>query len=314
MTPRRVEVAAAVLQRADGSFLLAQRPAGKFYAGYWEFPGGKIEPGEAAVSALVRELHEELGIDVQRAYPWITRDYDYAHAAVRLRFYRVTEWSGELHGRESQQFMWQHVDAISVSPLLPANGPILGALALPSLYGISNAADVGSPKFLSGLQRALEGGLRLIQIRDKSLAPDARLALAVKAVALARAHRASIVINGDAALAARVGADGVHLTSTQLMAARSRPAARLVGASCHDERELARAAEIGADFVVLGPVTETATHAASPTLGWHRFGELIADYPLPVYAIGGLREQDFPEAWQAGAHGIAAIRGAWPPE
>jgi 8-oxo-dGTP diphosphatase len=314
VTARRVEVAAAVLQRADRSFLLAQRPAGKVYAGYWEFPGGKIEHGESAPGALARELHEELGIDVKRVYPWLTRDYDYAHAAVRLRFYRVTEWSGELHGRESQQFMWQHVDALTVGPLLPANGPILSALALPHLYGISNAAEVGSAKFLSGLQRALTRGLRLIQIRDKSLAPDARQALAVEAVALARAHRASIVINGDAALAERVGADGVHLPSTQLMAARSRPAVRLVGASCHDERELARAAEIGADFVVVGPVSETASHAGSPTLGWRRFRELIADYPLPVYAIGGMREQDFPEAWQAGAHGIAAIRGAWPPE
>src|SRR6185436_4527178 len=145
-----IEVAAAVLQRPDGSFLLAQRPAGKVYAGYWEVPGGKIEPGEAAESALARELHEELDIDVQRAYPWLTRDYDYAHAAVRLRFYRVTEWSRELHGRENQQFMWQHVDALSVSPLLPANGPILSALALPTLYGVSNADEVGTEKFLAG--------------------------------------------------------------------------------------------------------------------------------------------------------------------
>src|ERR1700712_2750601 len=95
----RVEVVAAVLQKPDGTFLLAQRPAGKVYAGYWEFPGGKVEPGEAPAAALARELHEELGIDIQRAYPWITREYDYAHAAVRLRFYRVTDWSGELHGR-----------------------------------------------------------------------------------------------------------------------------------------------------------------------------------------------------------------------
>src|SRR4029079_5650095 len=91
----RIEVVAAVILNDRGEFLLAQRPAGKVYAGYWEFPGGKIEPGEAAESALARELHEELDIDVQRAYPWLTRDYDYAHAAVRLRFYRVTEWSRE---------------------------------------------------------------------------------------------------------------------------------------------------------------------------------------------------------------------------
>ena len=86
----RVEVVAAVLQRDDGSFLLAQRPEGKVYAGYWEFPGGKIEPRESPASALARELHEELGIDVEQSYPWLTRDYDYEHAAVRLRVHRVT--------------------------------------------------------------------------------------------------------------------------------------------------------------------------------------------------------------------------------
>src|SRR5215510_16045607 len=99
----RVEVVAAVITRPDGSFLLGQRPAGKVYAGYWEFPGGKVEPGESAPAALKRELHEELGIQVERAYPWLTRDYDYEHAAVRLRFYRVLDWSGTLHGRENQR-------------------------------------------------------------------------------------------------------------------------------------------------------------------------------------------------------------------
>jgi 8-oxo-dGTP diphosphatase len=307
----RVEVAAAVLQRSDNTFLLAQRPAGKPYAGYWEFPGGKIEPGESATHALARELHEELAIDVKRAYPWLTREYDYEHAAVRLRFYRVTEWSGELHGRENQAFAWQHVHALSVSPILPANGPILAALALPTLYGISNAAQVGAEEFLNRLERALSGGLRLIQLRDKELPADARGALAARAVALARKHGASLLINADEALAKSVGADGVHLTSAQLVTLRSRPDARLVGASCHNERELARAADLALDFVVLGPVSETTTHPGMATLGWDRFRELASNYPLPVYAIGGLRPEHMPQAWDAGAHGIAAIRGAW---
>src|SRR5258706_15931809 len=93
----RIEVVAAVIFNERGEFLLAQRPPGKVYAGYWEFPGGKVEPGEDAITALKRELHEELGIDVTVAYPWLTRDFDYSHAAVRLRFFRVLGWSGELH-------------------------------------------------------------------------------------------------------------------------------------------------------------------------------------------------------------------------
>ncbi len=308
---RRIEVVAAVLQRPDGSFLLAQRPLGKVYAGYWEFPGGKVEAGESAPQALARELHEELGIDVERAYPWITRDYDYAHAAVSLRFYRVTQWSGDLHGKENQQFAWQRNEALNVAPLLPANGPILRALAMPTMYGISNAAQVGIEVFLQRLQLALARGLRLIQIREKTLPADALSALAGRAMVLARAHGATVLLNGDAGLAARAGVPGLHLSASSLMALQARPEFELVGASCHDEGELARAAGLGLDFVVLGPVADTASHPGAVVLGWERFSALANGYPLPVYAIGGLQRGDLQTAWNAGAHGIAAIRGAW---
>jgi 8-oxo-dGTP diphosphatase len=308
---QRIEVVAAVLQRPDGTFLLAQRPVGKVYEGYWEFPGGKVEPGEAPEAALARELHEELGIDVTRAYPWITRDYDYEHAAVRLRFFRVTGWTGELHGRENQAFAWQRIDAPSVAPLLPANGPILRALALPTFYGISNAHEVGTHIFLERLERALTRGLRLVQIREKDMDPDALVELATKTSVVAHAHGAAVLVNADEALARRAGVAGVHLTASRLMSIGARPDFEMVGASCHDERELARAAKLGLDFVVLGPVAQTASHPGSPALGWQRFRELIPNYPLPVYAIGGLTAEDLEEAWAAGAHGIAAIRGAW---
>jgi 8-oxo-dGTP diphosphatase len=308
---KRIEVAAAVLQRPDGSFLLAQRPAGKVYAGYWEFPGGKIENRETAAEALSRELHEELGVDIVRAYPWITRDYDYEHAAVRLRFYRVMQWSGDLHGRENQQFAWQQPGAVTVSPLLPANGPILSALALPMRYGISNAGEVGVQAFLDSLERALHSGLRLVQIREKTLSTAIRFEVAKRTLELARAHAAYVLINGDDELAKRLGVQGVHLTAAHLMETRERPCFEIVGASCHNQLELAQAAQLGLDFVVLGPVHETPTHPGAATLGWARFATLLADYPLPVYAVGGLRERDLQDAWKAGAHGIAAIRSCW---
>ena len=136
---RWIEVAAAVIERPDGSFLLAQRPAGKVYEGWWEFPGGKVEVGEPVADALARELHEELGIEVVGAYPWITRTFRYPHGNVRLHFYRVTDWRGEPHSREDQALAWQRMPGLTVDPILPANGPILASLALPVTMGITQA-------------------------------------------------------------------------------------------------------------------------------------------------------------------------------
>jgi 8-oxo-dGTP diphosphatase len=308
---RRVEVAAAVITRPDGCFLLGQRPAGKVYAGYWEFPGGKIEAGEAPLPALARELHEELGIDVETAYPWLTRDYDYAHAAVRLRFFRVVKWSGTLHGRESQRFVWQSPDAISVDPLLPANAPILRALRLPPVYAISHAAELGRVEFLRRLERALARGLRLVQVREKGLGERELRDFAARVIERARAHGTRVLVNGSPQLARELGADGVHLTAAALMEIRQRPDLGLVGASCHDAGELARARAVGADFAVLGPVAPTPTHPGAAGLGWAHFGALLADCALPVYALGGLKPTDLETAWRHGAHGISMMRGAW---
>ncbi|KMZ11240.1 Mutator mutT protein (7,8-dihydro-8-oxoguanine-triphosphatase) [Candidatus Burkholderia humilis] len=118
------EVAVGVMVHADGRYLLAQRPAGKPYEGYWEFPGGKLEPGESIEAALGRELHEELGIDVKACELWRTLEHDYPHAYVRLFFCKVTQWTGTPHGREGQAFAWQRLP-VDVSPLLPAAIPIL---------------------------------------------------------------------------------------------------------------------------------------------------------------------------------------------
>ena len=307
----RIEVVAAVICNERDEFLLAERPAGKVYAGYWEFPGGKLEAGETAAAALRRELHEELGIDAITAYPWLTRDFDYDHAAVRLRFFRVIKWAGELHGREQQRFVWQSVRAITVAPLLPANGPILRALELPHVYGITCAGELGREVFMARLARALQDGLRLIQVREKQLADEALRAFASDVVALGHRFRARVLINGDTGIAAQSHADGVHLTAAQLMAAERRPDCEWCGASCHDATELARARELGADFVVLGPVSATPSHPGARLLGWQQFAQLIRDYPLSVYALGGMQPGDLAHAWTRGAHGISMMRGTW---
>lgn len=123
-----VQVAVGVLVRADNAFLLTTRPSGKAYAGYWEFPGGKLEAGETVVQALRRELEEEIGITVQDATLWQTECIDYPHALVQLNFCKITQWTGELHMREGQDFAWQQLPVV-VQPVLPGTLPVLAWFA-----------------------------------------------------------------------------------------------------------------------------------------------------------------------------------------
>lgn len=306
-----VDVAVAILIRADSRVLLAQRPSGKVYGGWWEFPGGKIEPGEAPARALAREVHEELGVEVERAFPWLTRDFSYPHASVRLHFFRVFGWRGEPHGREGQAFAWQDLAGLTVGPVLPANGPVLRSLALPVEYAISNAAEVGEPRFLAALAARLEAGLRLVQVREKSMPRERLAALLERVVAAAAPYRARVLVNGDAALARAAGAHGVHLTARQLARAATRPDLEWVAASCHGAEGLRQAEALGADFAVLGPVAATPTHPGAPTLGWAGFEASARGASIPVFALGGVRRSDLERAWACGAHGVAMIRGAW---
>ena len=309
-----VEVAAAVMLRTEGrEFLLAQRPEGKVYAGYWEFPGGKVEPGETVRQALIRELQEELGITVTACSPWLTRVFTYPHATVRLNFWRVTAWEGEIGitaPLEHSAVAWQGIgQPAGVAPILPANDPILKALALPTTMAITNAEVEGTERQLERLEEALLAGLRLIQVRDKGWPAAQRLWFAEAVTRLAHSHGARVVINDDADIARRVGADGLHLSATRLARLTERPDFTWVGASCHTAEEIRQAGEIGLDYALLSPVLPTPTHPEASGLGWAEFGRLAAGNTLPVFALGGMRPAMLNEAQAHGAHGIALMRG-----
>ena len=303
------EVAAAVIERG-GEILLAQRPAGKPYPGFWEFPGGKIEPGEDALAALTRELKEELDITVTAATPWITRRYVYTHATVRLHFFRVTAWDGEPKPLEDQAIAWQKVERLTVSPMLPANAPVLAALALPAVMVVSNAGEVGIDNWIAKLSAHVAGERMLIQVREKGMERLRVQHLLSRALARAQPFGSRVVVNGDCGHFPQ--ACGVHLSSAALMASQSRPEGELAGASCHDERELEQAGKLGLDYVVVGAVRATASHPGAPVMGWERFEQLIRGLSMPVYAIGGLTRADLGEAKRRGAHGVALMGAALP--
>jgi len=311
MTDRIVPVAAAVIMRPDGRVLLAQRPAGKAYAGYWEFPGGKLEPGEAPRHALDRELAEELGLRVRRAAPWLVQRFVYPHAHVELHFFRVFEWDGEPIGHDGQAFAWQAPGAFDVAPILPANTLVLRALLLPAVCGITMAADLGESAFLARARIALEGGLRLIQLREKDWPLARQRDLGEALIALARPYGARVVLNGTAANARAFGFDGVHWTSAALAAATERPSDLICSASCHTRDEVTLAAVLALDFALVGPVRPTPTHPGATVLGWEGFAAVVTDTAVPVFALGGLERADLDTAIAHGAHGVALRRGAW---
>ncbi|HSA90293.1 MAG TPA: thiamine phosphate synthase, partial [Burkholderiales bacterium] len=234
------------------------------------------------------------------AYPWITRVYTYPHGTVRLQFFRVFGWRNEPHPREDQAIAWQDPGAPMAAPMLPANAPVLASLALPTEYAVTNAAGYGIAAMLSRLERRLEQGLELVQVREPGLGAPERDRFTQQVIGLAHRHGCKVMVKSPFP-----GADGIHFTATELMKLKTRPAG-LAAASCHTRAELERAMELELDFAVLGPVKDKP-----PALGWSKFHDLRAFSSIPIYAIGGLTRADMEDAWRAGAHGVAMIRGAW---
>jgi len=302
-------VVAGVLSDARGRVLVAQRGAGKHLAGTWEFPGGKLDPGERAHAGLRRELREELGIEIGPIEPLIGVPWRYAEKTILLDAWRVLDYSGAPVGHEGQATAWHDVDELAALDMPPPDRPIVNALRLPDRYAITAEPDADPGEFLRRVERVLGGGLRLLQLRAKTLPLDRLRTLARATRDLARRHCAQVMLNGDPQAAYDWGFDGVHLSAHRLMRTVQRPfdRGRWLAASCHDEAQIDRANEIGVDFAVVGPVLPTASHAGAPPLGWARFAELATRAAFPVYALGGLRAEDMSTARMNGAQGIAGI-------
>ncbi|ACO77563.1 hypothetical protein AvCA_13370 [Azotobacter vinelandii CA] len=310
---KRIHVAAAVIRGADGRVLIARRPEEKHQGGLWEFPGGKVEAGEAVEAALARELEEELGIRVSAARPLIQVRHDYPDQYVLLDVWEVAAFAGEPHGAEGQALAWVAPRQLPDYRFPAANHPIVAAARLPERYLIT-PEDLSPQALLRGLRSALEGGIRLIQLRAPNMFDPQYRDLAVDVQGLC-AGRAQLMLKGPLEWLGDFPAAGWHLTARQLReyAANGRPfpAERWLAASCHDAEELALATRMGVDFVTLSPIEATSSHPGASPLGWERAAELLRGFNRPAFLLGGLGSQDLARAWRTGAQGIAAIRGLW---
>ena len=308
--PDFLHIAAGVLQNARGDVLICQRPAHKLYPGEWEFPGGKVEPGEDVQAALARELREELGIRVTAARPLIRLRHVYPELSVDLDTWLVTRFDGEPVSTEHPATAWVAPGALPGWRLLAADRPIVNALRLPPRL-IVTPPDADAASLQAGLARLPAPAL--LRLRLPRLSDDAYGALARELAPRCAALGLSLLVDRDPERVVEWGAAGWQGSAAAIrsLTARPLPADRWFGASCHDEAERAAAAALGADFTVLGPVRQTATHPSAPALGWETFARLARGAGMPVYAIGGLVQEDLPRAWAHGAQGIAGISAYW---
>lgn len=314
MNESPLHVVAGVLRDREGRALVAQRPEGKHLAGAWEFPGGKSDPGEAPLDALRRELHEELGIDVESAHPLISVPWTYPEKRIVLDAWIVDAYAGTPHAREAQALQWIATDALRTLPMPPADTPIANALRLPDRYLITPSfAPHESRGLLDGIERACDAGFRLIQLRQPTWAPDEIVRVAREAKALCARYGSELLLNASWIIAERLGLAGVHVPARTAAALDMRPITRdaWFAISCHDAAEIRHAERIGADFVTLSPVAPTPTHPNAKPLGWPAFAECVAAAAVPVYALGGLGAADVASAQAHGGQGTAAIRAYW---
>lgn len=218
-TRATLEVAVGVVFREDGAVLFGQRLPGKPYAGWWEFPGGKLEVGESVEQALARELHEELGLTVTESVPWVVREFDYPHAYVRLHFQRVTRYVGVPQSREGQQLSWQQVGELSVTPILPAALPVIEWLTLPTqIHCIAADALAQKPNSTS------PNAMRLLRSDDEL--PDSGVLFEQHAL------------------------DGQIWSSQRLQDSRALNGSLIQAVICSKQADIDRAAELNFDLVI----------------------------------------------------------------
>ncbi|MBM4208480.1 MAG: Nudix family hydrolase [Gammaproteobacteria bacterium] len=306
MNREPIQVAVGVIKNPADQVLISLRDMHLHQGGLWEFPGGKVEAGETVEQALIRELDEELAIRVLAFQPLITVNYIYPDRSVQLCVYEVTEFSGAATGCQGQAVKWVNPADLPCYDFPAANRPIIAAAQLPSYYAILDGEDESN--LMINLNKILNRKVKLIQARLKKLPEYKVTRFLQQAYPLCQQHRAVLLLNSDCD-SADLPVDGVHLTSRQLMTLTKRPdSVGWLAASCHNQVELQHAEAIGADFVVLAPVKSTPTHPDEKPIGWEVFADLINHINLPVYALGGLSQQDLQQARRCGAQGIAAIR------
>lgn len=312
-------VVAAVIRDGDGRVLVSRRAGHKHQGGRWEFPGGKLEAGEAEPDGLRRELVEELDLSPLQARPLIALRHDYGDRIIHLRVWQVDAFAGGPAGAigcEGQEVAWVPLSELAALTFPDANRPIVTAACWPAVWHLPPMLpDMAA--WQSWLQQRLSLPARAsaairhgVIWRQPALSSDEYQAAAEWAVTACHSRGMMLFLHGDPACLQQVpAADGLHLPAELARRYRQRPvdAAHGLLVACHDPDELAHAQLLGADAALLSPVLPTRSHPGAPGLGWTTWSAWVAEVTLPVYALGGLSPDQLPQVWAAGGQGVAGI-------
>lgn len=310
----RIHVAVGVIYSSDKKqVLISKRKANQHLAGFWEFPGGKVEKDEDIQSALRRELHEELAIDIKSSSQLTTVSYDYQDKKVFLDIWQVDEWNGKPESKEGQEFTWVDIDKLNQYKFPEANLHIVNTLSLSSIYLVSPKTYNKIDEFMTTVEQCFKAGIKLFQLRLESRKEPEYPQLISKLILLTEKHCVKFIINQDLSIINKYKVDGVHLKSEQLFEFDKRPIDEefILGASCHNERELVQAKKLKVNYAFLSPVKKTQSHPESTPLGWENFKSLSSKVNFPLFALGGMRPDDLHIAKANNAHGIAMISAVW---
>lgn len=310
----RIHVAVGVIFSPDKKqVLISKRKANQHLAGLWEFPGGKVEKGEGIQSALKRELYEELGIKPEKIKQLTTISYNYPDKDVLLDVWQVNKWCGQPESKENQELRWVNIDELSLYDFPEANKHIIQTLSLKPVYLISPKSYENVDDFISTIEQCFSSGIKLFQLRLESNIEPEYSQLINRLSKLTQANDVKFMLNGEPSDISKHDIDGIHLKSQELFNFDERPLSEkmLLGASCHNEKELLQAEKLNVNYAFLSPVKRTSSHPDSLPLGWKLFQSLSQKVTFPVYALGGMSLNELEIAQSNNAYGIAMISAIW---
>lgn len=311
---KHVHVVLAIIINEDHQVLVSRRNQNVHLGGLWEFPGGKVEPGELPFDALKREMHEELGVSISQATPYKKIKHTYTDISVMLDVWQVTAYSGEPRGAEGQIMQWQAIKTLNINKFPQANVGLIQSLQLPDQYMITGYFE-NIKDFELKLQQSLAQGISLVQLRSKFSTQEDYKSLIKISASLCKQYNANLLLNTNIETFNQMGSmsNGLHLSGTRLHACETRPVNEdtLLSVSCHTRADIEKAKQLQANIILLSPVKATTSHPGVKGIGWKTFGELVGEFNRPVYALGGMTPTDLSDAKSSGAQGIAAISSFW---